>query len=219
MIDKESKRRGENYLARLIKNGTVGLNSDGSLRVAPQRVKQSPQVRPAPTHTLTPPSDYPRLVQAARAWQWTMSKDWFRLEHEIHSYVEKNNAAQTARCTAALCAYELSIPEPAVIAWLGHEPKTQGKLGWMYSDNLQQINVLVSQPCRQVVFTTGHECRHIYQFVGFPNLTPSERESDADSYARDFDLRIFATRDIAARRAKGGAGTNERKVNSVTQRR
>lgn len=203
-IDQKSKRTNSNYLAALIERGALGLNPDGSLKVRPEHLKQAPAIsRAAPIHRpVLTPSDYPRLAQAndERDLAFTMSPAWFRLEAEIHRWVGRNSPAQTARAAAVLASFELGIPEPSVVAWQGHEPRARDKLGWVDSNNPDVINIVLTQECRQAVETAAHECKHLEQYRRYPNLSHDQRENDAGTFGREFEMRVFATRDLGAER-------------------
>jgi hypothetical protein len=192
LIDEQSRRKGENYLASLIQNGAIRLNTDGSLRVAPERVKPPPPIRRlAPIRPKLPPSDYPRLLQANRQRTWATSPESFRVYRDLLQCVQRANKPLTALHAATLAALELNIPIPNVRVWRGDERQAENKLGWACPDNPGEINVILGQSCRQIITTAVHETRHCYQFLNFPNLTGEQLEADAAEFEKEFAVFVL----------------------------
>ena len=197
LIDKHTRRRGENYLALLINNGTIRLSPDGSLRInalrpLPQPSKLSKPLSPSTAKRPTAaPSDYPKLREANRQRTWSISTESFRIYRDLLGYLEINNRGQAALAACKLAAIALNIPVPQVRAWHGNEVPAANKLGWVCSNNIGEINITLSQPCKQIVFTAVHETKHVEQFIRFPSLSDEQRESDAVQFERDFAVYVL----------------------------
>jgi hypothetical protein len=201
-IDEESRRKGENCLAALLgPDGSIQRNADGSLELfVPRTVQQTAKLREVAavsrnatttTRHRVPPSDYPKLLQANKQRTWTISMEWNRIYRDLVRYVERNNGPQTALAASKLAALELNIPAPQVRVWRGDERQAEKKAGWVCSSNANEINIVLAQPCKLMAITSAHECKHIEQFVRFPNLTAEERESDAAEFEKEFALYVL----------------------------
>jgi hypothetical protein len=210
-LEADRHKEGEGYFRSLVgPGGSVRRNGSGILVLnpgrlvdlrepagghliqrAPSPVRTEPSV---PPHPKSPqPSDYSKLLvaESKRRAAWRPSAQWKGNHTDLLRWVVLNRRDQVALAASVMAAEELGIQRPAVKAWRGDEKAADKKLGWVFSNDLGEINVTLDQDCRGIAKTTAHECRHVWQFQRYPNLTSEQRERDADAYGGDFVERVF----------------------------